>query len=168
MLKILVFFLRKPTLKINQGALRKELKLAKATAVKWLDELVKADLLAVEHIGVSNLYQLNKENIFVKQLKILYSLIQLSKFKELGKKYNLQFYLYGSAARGEDVEESDVDLLIIGKEERKNLIKEIAAIAKTIGKEIKIEIFTPLQWSMMARKDKAFYERVEKDKIRLA
>ena len=87
--------------------------------------------------------------------------------KQSEKKYNIQIFLYGSAARGEDIENSDIDLLVIGKINKERLIPEIKKISNNIGREIKIIIFNTLEWSQLVRKDAPFYERVEKDKIRL-
>jgi predicted nucleotidyltransferase len=72
-----------------------------------------------------------------------------------------ELYLYGSASRGEDVEGSDVDILVIGKE------RAIVERVRVIDGRIKASFFSPLEWAKVAREDPAFYERVEKDRIRL-
>lgn len=38
---------------------------------------------------------------------------------------------------------------------------------KKINKGIRVKIFSKQEWSLMAKKDPAFYERVEKDKVKL-
>ena len=86
---------------------------------------------------------------------------------DLLAKHNVNVYLYGSAARGEDVESSDIDLLLIGKLDKSTIVKELNKISKKIKKEIKFQIFSRQEWSLMARNDPAFYERVEKDKVKL-
>jgi len=76
-------------------------------------------------------------------------------------KYEGEIYLYGSEARGEGLEDSDLDILVIGRE--RAVINKIEAI----DKRVKVSFFTPLEWAKIARDDPAFYERVERDKIRL-
>lgn len=166
LLKVLNFFLRNPSKKISYTNVRNKVKIAKATLTKCLNFLLDKNFIKVEKIGVTKLYQLNKENLVIKQLKILDKILLLDKIKNL-KKYNIKAYLYGSVARGEDTEESDIDLLIIGKIKKEQIFNDINKISKEIGREIKIQIFSDLDWSLMSRKDKPFYERVEKDKVRL-
>lgn len=167
LLEVLSFFIRNPSAKISYTDLRKKLKIAKATLTKHLNFLLKGEIIKVDRIGLNKIYQLNKENYIVTHLKILDNLLQLNNISELGKKYGIEIYLYGSAARGEDTENSDLDLLVIGKTKKEQVFPEISKILKNIGKEIKIVIFDSLEWSQLARKDAPFYERVEKDKIRL-
>ena len=56
-------------------------------------------------------------------------------------------------------------LYAIGETNKEQLIREVSKLASNIKKQIKIEIFSEMGWSQMARKDPAFYERAEKDKI---
>lgn len=167
LIKVLIFFLRNPTSKNSYSNIRKKIKIAKATLAKYLSFLLKNDLIKVEKVGLSKLYELNRENQIVKQFKILDNILTLNEIKVLGEKYNVKIYLYGSAARGEDTEISDIDLLIIGRIDKEKIISSISNISKQTKREIKYIIFTPLEWSQLSRKDTAFYERVEKDKIRL-
>jgi len=165
--KILFFFLRRPSLQITQLELIKKVKLAKGTVIKWLDFLAEKEILKFVKFGRSKVYSLNKENTTVKNLKKIDNLSLIENIKKTIKEYNLKAYLYGSAARGEDVEESDIDIIIIGRVKKEDIISEINKISEKIGRNIRIEVFTEQSWSEMARKDPAFYERVEKDKIKL-
>ncbi len=166
-MKTLFFFLANPTTKFSQVELRKRIKLAKATATKWLKEMEKYNLIGVEKIGLTKLYGLNRENPIVKQLKILNNLLSLQGIKNLASKVGVGAYLYGSGARGEDVEDSDIDVVIIGKIRREQIIQDINKISTKLRRKVKIEIFSQMEWSQLAKKDPAFYERVEKDKIEL-
>ena len=165
--KIIIFFFRHPTLQIHQHELRKKVKLAKVTLIKWLKTLTNFNILKVVKFGRVKVYSLNRTSNFVKYLKILDSILLLSDIAKIATKYNIKIYLYGSTARGEDVEESDVDILIIGKTKKEKIIRDINKISANIKKPIKIQIFSRQEWSQLARKDKAFYGRVEKDKIEL-
>ena len=167
LLKILSFFLRNPTKRVSYSGIRKTLKISKASLAKHLKFLLNAGFIKVEIIGLNKIYELKKENATVKQLKILDNLLITSDIKLLCDKHEIEIYLYGSAARGEDIEDSDIDLLIIGKISKEQFSSEIASISKRIEREVKFKIFSPLEWSKMSRMDIAFYERVEKDKIKL-
>jgi predicted nucleotidyltransferase len=162
--KILEFFLDNPSGEFYGSEVRKKLGVAKASSVKWLKKLVDYDFLLGEAKGRTIFYRLNSDNIVIKELKKL-KLVSLliPKVKKLG---GVEVFLYGSCARGEDREESDVDLLVIGGE-RKEIIETISDLEKKINRRLKVSFYSQLEWSKMARKDPAFYERVEKDKIRL-
>jgi len=64
------------------------------------------------------------------------------------------------------LEDSDIDLLVLGKRSSE-VIDALDKLGKKIDRKIKPTFYTELEWSQCARKDYAFYERVEKDKIRL-
>lgn len=165
-LNILLFFIKNPSIEISQTGLIKKTKIAKATAVKWLDFLVKNAFLRYKKIGVTNLYKLNNDNLIVKQLKIINTLTYLQDLNALKDK-GIEIYIYGSSSRGEDTEKSDIDLLVIGDIKRNEIINPIDNLSKKINKKINFNIFKNIEWSMMQKKDKAYYERVEKDNIRL-
>ena len=160
-LKILQYFIEHPTREVMQKELLRNLRLAKGTIIKWLDFLDKNELIRFRKVGLNKIYSLNNDNIFIRQLKILAVLLKL---KEISK-IKAKVFLYGSYARGDYLEDSDIDTLIIGKVTRQNVIKVIEPVSKKINKNINFQIFSEMEWSRMARKDPAFYERVEKDKI---
>lgn len=165
--KLLDFFILNPTKEFSQTSIKKQTNLAKATLTKWLSRMEKEKLIQVKVIGVSKLYRLENGNILIRYLKILDNIIKLKEIEKLKKKYNIKIYLYGSAARGEDNEKSDIDLLIMGKIKKEDIVNEINKISDKINRKITFQIFNMLEWSNLSTKDKAFYERVEKDKIEL-
>lgn len=166
LIKVLQFLIEND-IESSQTKIRNKVKIAKATLIKWLNYLEKNNFVNTRIEGVSKLYKLNKENIILKQFKILNTLIKICGLNELRKKYNIKIYLYGSASRGEDSKESDIDLLIIGYIKRQEIINNIDKLSKRINKKITLQIFNELEWVNLEKKDKAFYERVEKDKIEL-
>ncbi len=164
---LILFLSAHPSNEHTYTELRKKTSLAKATLSKWLCYLRKEKIIGERAIGTNKLYKINTSSMLVKQFKVLITLASLDFFLPLSEKHSFQAYLYGSAARGEDVETSDIDILIIGKIKKEEIMPEIQKQSAKLKKPIKIQIFTSLEWAQMAEKDKAFYERVEKDKIRL-
>lgn len=163
-IRILEFFLDNPSGEFYESEIREKSGVVKASSVKWLKTLVESNFLSKRNKGRMILYKLNSENSIIKELKKLKLISLLApEFKNLG----VEVFLYGSSARGEDKEESDIDILVIGKQTR-DIINVISNVGKKINKKIKPSFYTQLEWSKMFRKDPAFYERVEKDKIRLA
>lgn len=166
-IKLLDFFIHNSSKEFSQIKVREKTKLTKATLTKWLKYLEKNEIINVKIIGVTKLYKLNDSNLIVKQLKILNTLILLNGIELLKEKYKIKIYLYGSSARGENINTSDIDLLVIGNINRDTIIRDINKIANRINKTITIQIFNHMDWINMNKKDNAFYERVEKDKIEL-
>lgn len=158
--KVLFYFLDHPSNMIYAKQLEAKLSLAKKSILDALDDLFKEGFLTLNEIGRIKQYKLNSGLPIVKQLKILHNVdILETKIKELRDR-ELEVYLYGSCARGENNENSDIDILILGNKQ--------GNIAGSISNEkIKPLQLTFLEYSNLARKDKPFYERIEKDKIRL-
>ena len=161
----IIIFLIDNDEELSQTKIRNKIKIAKATLIKWLNYLEKNNFVNVKIEGVSKLYRLNKENAILKQFKILSNIIKIQELNYLSKRNNIKIYLYGSCSRGEDSKESDVDLLIIGNVKRHEIIDDINRLSKKLNKKITLQIFNDLEWANMGKKDAAFYERVEKDKI---
>jgi len=163
LLKILNFFLENPSKKITTSEIAK-LKIAKATRIKWLNFLVKERLISCEKIGIQNLYSLAPSNPIIKQLKILKNIVFLENV--LNKDIKAQIYIYGSVARGENTEKSDIDILVITRNKKETLV-DMNKLIKESDKKFNLIIITPREWAQMSVKDKAFYERVNKDMIKI-
>ncbi len=156
--RILRLFLERPTAELQIKDIVASTKLAKLSVLKWAKELAKQKILATHLIGRTTLYRLNKDNPSVRQLRLLYNVDYTdSKISAA----DAQVFLYGSFARGDNTEKSDIDLLVIGND--RSIIKKL----KSADERIKVSFYTPIEWSMAARRDKAFFDNVEKDKIRL-
>jgi len=168
-MELAVFFLENPTKEFYESEVKKETEISTGAVNNYLKELASENVLILRKRGKMNFYRLNKDDDFVKQLKITHnmSLPVVEEIKDIGKKLNLKIYLYGSVARGEDTEDSDWDLLVIGSEKSHAIEREMDKLRKRFRKSIKLSIFTRLTWIKIKDKDPSFYERVEKDKIEL-
>ncbi len=164
LLKLLSWFTEHPSGEFSFTELHKKTNLAKATLASGLFLLQKGSWIKMRSLGSTNLYSLERENPLVKQFKILNVISSLQPLKKITSS---KIYLYGSAARGEEKEESDIDLLVIGEVKEELICRQIISFLPKIKKEIKIQVFRPLEWAEMEVKDSPFYERVEKDKIQL-
>ena len=156
--RILKMFIQNPTTEMQLKHIESSTKLAKLSVLKWTKCLAGQKLLTVRSVGRTALYGLNKDNPSVKQLRILHNLNYID--SKLGH-VDGKVFLYGSFTRGENTEKSDIDILVIGK--NRDVIKKL----KSMDSRINVSFYTPVEWSMAARKDKAFFNNVEKDKIRL-
>lgn len=145
--KILRFLFERPDWIFSQSEIARELKIPKTTAQRALKTLSEQNILReIKKKGKINIYQLNKKNYIVRDL--LESLFKKERMivieksrqfvRNIMKYANFQnavkaVILFGSAARGEMEPTSDVDLLIIIKDNINRLEKLILmdAIEKT-------------------------------------
>lgn len=161
--RILAYFLGSPGADAYAAQLAKKVKVSRRSLFAGLSLLVAAGLLRIETIGRVKKYSLAVTPA-VRQLKILFTIDRLSRLGAALAKAGARAYLYGSAARGENAEHSDIDVLVISDRPK----SAIAGLLETgLQKEVKLAIMTPLEYASAARKDPAFYARVEADKIEL-
>ena len=159
---LIEYFLDNPTIETYPQELEKKLKMSRQSMFKALEAALDARLIEVKEIGRTKQYMLRRNDPIVKQLKILSTIDSMQRVIVKLKDIRAEIYLFGSAARGEDTEKSDIDLLIISNAPKNEIIGKVAEKEK-----IKPLFFSYLEYSALARKDKPFYERVEKDRIRL-
>lgn len=139
----------------------RRIKIAPSTAKEALDFLLSQNILEKRQIGRNYLFKI-KNNVLTEQIKILYSLLELNAcglVDELIKKRPeiLSIILYGSVAKGEDDNKSDIDILLISR--KKIEIPELKS-EKLINREITIINYTYKEWKDKSENDKAFYYNV--------
>jgi len=118
-LNVLKIFFEEPTREYNVREMARILKIAPATASKELKKMAKAGFLKEREERILILYSANLEGELYKDTKIYYN---IRKLKESGlidalNKFYLKptIFLFGSSSYGEDIEASDLDLLIISE-----------------------------------------------------
>ena len=83
-----------------------------------------------------------------------------------GKKIQdvLSIVLYGSVAKGEDDEKSDIDILIVSR--KKSRIQGLAS-ADRLSRELNVMLYSYQEWKTAAEHNKVFYKNVMLDCIPL-
>jgi predicted nucleotidyltransferase len=162
--KVLKFFLENQKSKKSLAQLEREVSLSRVSISRGLRKLKGAGLLSEERVGRSILYFPDNSNPILKELKKLLMVSYLYEAFREYRKAGFEAYLFGSCARGENDEKSDIDMLIIAenKEEAKGLLKTLK------DERLKPLIMGKMEYASLSRKDRPFYERVEKDRIRVA
>ena len=162
--KLLEFFLEKQKAKKSLAQLEREVPLSRVSIAKGLRKLKKAELLSEEQVGRSILYLPDSSSPILKEVKKLLMVSYLYEAFGEYRKAGFEVYLFGSCARGDNDEKSDIDILIIAENK-----KEAKSFLKTLKDErVKPLIMGKMEYASLSRKDRPFYERVEKDKIRVA
>src|SRR3989338_1725742 len=103
-----------------------------------LEKLLKINLVHKYEKGNMSIYSINKNNIIFHELRQIFLktdyLGELIR-KELKEKVKYAF-IYGSFAKGEETEASDIDLFVIGDMKEDDLIRAIQKLEETTGREI--------------------------------
>jgi len=161
--EVLAWFLDNPSAKATAAQLVRKTGLAKRSVYQAVEKLAGTGLLKREVVGRASVYSLERGSPLAKELKRLKTVAWLG--EKLAKQdfEGLQVFLYGSAGRGEDSEKSDVDLLVIGGEEKRRSPR----VAGLASEKTRVVFMTPTEYADLARNDKAFYESIERDKIKL-
>jgi len=154
---------------ISLRGVAKKAGIGTATSKACLDYLKEKEIVKIKKIGNSHLFSLNPDNFVAKQVKILGILSAIKDsnlIQELLEEYSSvsSIILYGSSARGDYNEKSDIDLLIIS---RKPIKLKPLKVEKKISKEITFVIYTLSDWRKKAETDKPFYDGVIIDGIAL-
>lgn len=157
-LKVLKLFIENPHSGYYLRESARILKMDPMTVKRALALLVKDELLTKVKDKNRILYKANIETPTFRHLKISYNLSWLQEKKLtdfLTNQMNTvtSIILFGSFAKGENDEESDVDILTISLTKH----KPTSEITKLLERDVNLVNFTPAQWSNQAKKNRAFY-----------
>lgn len=158
--KVIEFFLTHPTLEIYLNELARHLEISKGSAKSYCDTIVKEGLISESAKGNLRLFKLNRDDFAVRELVKAYHLLKL---KNLGIEFIAEgctsLAIYGSFARGNIDERSDLDLLVIGEESNVNRDK-VLKLRDTLGRDIQLTILPYYRWEAMKKEGDTFAESV--------
>lgn len=156
-LEILYALASDPTRSIYQREAAREARVSVGSANRLLRSLLEWGLVEREKRGKLYLYRFNVDNVVARQLKILFTILELEELVEELKPLVRRVILFGSCAEGRDVKESDVDLFILTNE------KEL--VSKIIGQYGSRRRLAPLivnadEFTRLKDENKPFYSEV--------
>lgn len=157
-LSVLELFIKNPYERYYLREASRMLDISPMTVKRALDLLVRNRLLVREEFKNQILYKANMNSPAFKHLKAAYNLawleekgiVELLKDKLPGLS---SLVLYGSFAKGENDETSDIDLLAIFS----SAGKLDMSLSDLLGRETSLVTFAPSEWKEQAEKNKAFY-----------
>jgi len=119
---LLKIFLDSPTENFRLRELSRLSKISPVSVINYLKELESRELIKKFKKRGIPFYQAvrdSKKFVLYKKISIIYELNESGLISELWERLSPEaIILYGSYAKGESTEESDVDLFIIGKERK--------------------------------------------------
>jgi len=166
--KVLRYFALNSSSKVYVNELSHKLGLSAGMCSLILRELAASGILAKKELGNAHYYNL-KENYFTTELKRFIGLFQIYRTGLVEKlkpdlSSPISIVLYGSYAKGDFTEESDIDILLITQERSQ---RDLMELEDTLDIEINIEKFTIGQWLKMKKEKVPFYDVVKRNHILL-
>ena len=167
-LKVLTLFLENPYTGYYLRESARILDMDPMTVKRSLEILVKDEFLINYEEKNRILYQANLESPALRHFKISYNLSWLQEknlveFITNKMKSVTSIMLFGSFSKGENDENSDIDIVIISQSKD----KPIAELTNLLNKDVNLLNFTPAQWANQSKKNRAFYLDVIVDGVLL-
>lgn len=156
--KIIELLALNPNREYYGSEIAKEIKCSKGSVSGILSRFLDKKLVKVRLVGNLKFYRINTSPI-VANYKISLAIKKLDSVVNKLKKISTTVILFGSASRGEQTIDSDIDLFIISKNKEHvvNVIK-----SSQLKNVIKPIIKTNNEWSEMEIKDPEFYNEVKR------
>jgi predicted nucleotidyltransferase len=135
-----------------------------------LDYLGKAGLLKSSSRGNQKYYSVKKDFPFYSELKkIIYATVALGNYLNVklsdSREIELAF-IYGSVARNEENEKSDIDLFVVGEIDEDELHRIILEIEHDIGRQVNYSLMDRNEFNQRKEKGEPFIKRIlEESKI---
>lgn len=153
--RILEVFFQEPTNLHFMREISKRIKLAPTSVRNNIKDMLKTNLIVKKHARPFDGYVANRDNdlfLFYKRVYNLYSLYEL-KQHIIHILYPKSIILFGSYSRGEDIESSDVDILVISSAKKELNISEFE---KKLKRKINIMVINDL-----SKLDKSIQEKIK-------
>ena len=157
--KILFFLISNPDKEYFDRKISKLTGVSRAGANFALRDLAKTGLILRERKGRMYFYKALGDDILIKYIKIIQNMVSIHELIKKIKKISLKIVFYGSAAKGENTSDSDVDIFILSRvpdEVEKIIFKN------KLREKIQYVIKTPNTYIKSKKNNPTFYNEIEK------
>ncbi len=148
--KVAELLFNHPSATFHLRKIAKETKLSTTAVVQAIVDLKNADIILVEHSDFTKNVKANVESDIYKFYKRVFNLYRLERhhfIETLKQQFQAKtIILFGSFARGEDIESSDIDLLIISNR-KENIIPLLHRMEKELNRPIHLHFLESIDKS---------------------
>lgn len=157
--KTLALLAANPGQHFSVSEIREKTGLSKPGIHAALRQLKKEHLVSREEKSNLFLFSVNHTHPLTRQYKTLLTVSALVPLVARLKSRASKVVLFGSAARGEDTDKSDIDLLVVAAEDR-----ELASSlpARVANRRLQVIVKTPVQYQEMAAKGEIFFQETDR------
>lgn len=143
----------------DRAMIEKKTGLSKAGANLALKELMLHKLIARQNKAGAFIYRLNDSDVLVKQLKVLKILAKISALAVKLKLPSQKIILFGSASRGENTPDSDIDLFVLTRNEAE--VKRIVKVSRLSGK-VQLMTKNASEFQLLKKNDPYFFNEIDR------
>ena len=170
--KVLGLFFGKPDKRFYTNEIMRWASMGRGTVSRELDRFVNAGLLSITKQGNQNYYQANANNPVYEELvgivKKTFGVADQIRdmLIPLGENIELAF-IYGSIAKGTEIDTSDIDLMLVGKDLRYGgVVEALLPLEETLQRTISPTIYDKKEFVARLKDGDSFITRVmEQPKI---
>lgn len=171
-MRVLTCFLANPRTSFYKRELARKLDMSPSAVVRAVESFEKEGILHKEIRGKEHFFTLNLENCVVPPLKKAYglALVLSARPKEAFLEADpdlISLAMYGSYARGDFDERSDIDFLVLTHTDKMKIYPAVKSLEDTLGIQVNISAFRLAQWKSFADAGDAYYKNVVRDHILL-
>ncbi len=157
--KAIKFFIEAGQDWYDRAIIEKKTGLSKAGTNLALKELMLHKLIARQTKAGAFIYRLNDGDVLARQLKVLKTLAKISFLTGKLKPLSQKIILFGSASRGENTPDSDIDLFILTRNEAE-AIKIVKA--GRLGDKIQLIAKTASELELLKQNNPYFFNEVDR------
>jgi predicted nucleotidyltransferase len=152
--KVLRWFLEHPSSSIHFRDLCRRVNLSPLTVKTYAEEFVQNGWLGEQRNANLRFFSLSNDNFVVKSMKRTLILDKLSRLgiTPIVKGKIISLALYGSHASGDNDEQSDLDLLLIGSKDQIDHAS-LNKMKKSMKKEIQLTVMPLSKWEKNKKSD---------------
>ena len=170
--KILSHFLANSGTAFHVKGLARLLKVSPASVSSTTKSLHSDGILLKEKRGIAHFYKLNMDHYLTPTLKKAYGITLITELKPEVVFLEIDpgitsMALFGSYADGSFDGKSDVDVLLITPNKKRDLLDVAARFSDELGHNVGLYIFKPSQWRSMVHRSDEFYRWVIRDYLLL-
>ena len=159
--RVLAAFLDSPTAMFGWRSLSDRIKLGPKSTKTYLDQLLKEGVVLEKSVVGRKVYVANRESRKFRLLQTFYTLLKLEDcgfIDHINKEYGYPaITLIGSYARGEAVEGSDIDVVIMTESDKKTPVKKFEDM---LNKPVQIFTFSKVKLAKLKRLNPSLYDSI--------
>ncbi len=157
--QILTFLSNHPGRSYFEKEVKEATRLSAGATNQALRELAKEGYIQKESKGRMSFYSVDLSNPLIRQFKVLLNITTIYALVLHLTDYCRKIVLFGSAASGTNMEESDIDLFVLT-----NRIREVTELVgkSSLAERIQLVAKKPVDMAALKKSDPIFFEELER------